>query len=168
MDVGGKRHVLRLGEIYATVGSATVFVQRDDENTTIRKSDANVSVVGIGTGDKRPQGRRIPRSRLRRAANRGSKARLNRRGARGRPGGPTGNRNRTNRMTIVHEKGRGGGVGNGESMLKEGGKTKFGKDSRKVRVRDPVVGFLLIKENQRTVHRGAAESESEAAASSEK
>jgi hypothetical protein len=54
VDVGGERHVLRLGEIDATVGSATVFVQCDDENTTIRESDANVSVVGIGTGDKRP------------------------------------------------------------------------------------------------------------------
>ena len=71
-------------------------------------------------------------------------------------------------MTIVHEKGRGGGVGNGKSVLKERGKTKFGKDSRKIRVRDPVVGFLLIKKNQRTVHRGVGESESEAAASSAK
>jgi hypothetical protein len=57
-------------------------------------------------------------------------------------------------MTIVHEKGRSGGVGDGESVLKKRGKTKFGKDSRKIRVRDPVVGFLLIKKNQRTVHRG--------------
>jgi len=54
VDIGGKQHVLRLSEIDATVGSATVFVQRDDENTTIRESDANVSVVGISTGDKRP------------------------------------------------------------------------------------------------------------------
>ena len=54
-------------------------------------------------------------------------------------------------------------------MLKERGKTEFGKDSRKIRVGDPVVGFLLIKENQHTVHRGGVgESESEAAASSAK
>src|SRR6185369_2114931 len=45
-------------------------------------------------------------------------------------------------------------VSNSESVLKERGKTKFGKDSRKIRVGDPVIGFLLIKENQRTVHRG--------------
>jgi hypothetical protein len=57
-------------------------------------------------------------------------------------------------MTIVHEESRGGGVSNSECVLKERGKTKFGKDSRKIRVGDPVVGFLLIKENQRTVHRG--------------
>ena len=71
-------------------------------------------------------------------------------------------------MTIVHEESRGGGVSNSESVLKERGKTEFGKDSRKIRVGDPVVGFLLIKENQRTVHRGVGESESEAAASSAK
>jgi hypothetical protein len=57
-------------------------------------------------------------------------------------------------MTIVHEESRSGGVRDSKGMLKKRGKTKFGKDSRKIWVRDPVIGFLLIKENQRTVHSG--------------
>jgi hypothetical protein len=57
-------------------------------------------------------------------------------------------------MTIVHEESRGRGVGDSEGILKEGRETEFGKNSREVRVGDPVVGFLLIKENQRTIHRG--------------
>jgi hypothetical protein len=56
-------------------------------------------------------------------------------------------------VTIVHEVSRGRSVGGGKSVLYKGRKTKFGKDSRKIRVRDPVVGFFLVEEYNSTVDR---------------
>ena len=54
MDGGGQRHVARLDEVDATVGSTTVFAQGENKDTTIRESDANGGVVSIGPSDKHP------------------------------------------------------------------------------------------------------------------
>ena len=64
---------------------------------------------------------------------------------------PTGNRNRSDQMTIVHEKSGGVGVSDGEGVLDKGRETKLGKDSGKIRVGDPVVSFFLIKEDDVTM-----------------
>ena len=57
-------------------------------------------------------------------------------------------------MTIVHEESGGVGVGDSKGVLGKGRETELSEDSRKVRVGDPVVGFFLIKEDERTIHRG--------------
>src|SRR5262245_10516578 len=58
-------------------------------------------------------------------------------------------------MTIVQEESGSVGVGSSKSMLNKGREAKLGENSREVGVRDSVVGFFLIKEDQRTIHRTA-------------
>jgi len=154
VDGGGKRHVARLGEVDAAVGSTTIFSQGENKNTTIRKSDANGGIVSIGPSDKRP-----PReaNTLKPCAER-HQQRLKGQVEQERGKGvalanPASNRNRSNRMTIVHEESGSVGVSDSEGVLDKGRETKLSKDSRKIRVGDPVVSFFLIKEDERTIHR---------------
>ena len=66
---------------------------------------------------------------------------------------PTSNRNRSNRMTIVHKESGGWGVGGRKSVLNKGREAKFCEHRRKVGMRNPVVGFFLVEEDQSTVYR---------------
>jgi hypothetical protein len=137
-----------------TIGSTTILIKSSDEDSAIRKSDGNTEVVCKGTSDKHP-----PRE----AEALESRAKSDQQWFEGQVEqewrkrvpltDPAGNRHRSNRVIIVHEKGGGVGVGDRKGMLDKGGKAELGENCSEVRVGDPVVCFLLVEEDQRTVHR---------------
>jgi hypothetical protein len=144
---GGEGHVHRLGKVDTAVGGTTVIVQDGNKDSSVRKSNTDVEVIRIGTNDEHP-----PReAKTTETSAKGNQQRFESQVEQKRGKGvaltdPTSHRNRSNRRAIVQKESGGRGVGSGEGMLNKGRETKLGKDSREVRVRDPVVGLFLIEE----------------------
>jgi hypothetical protein len=137
-----------------TIGSTAIGIQNSDENCAIRKSDSNAKVVCKGTSDKHPPRETEAMEARAKSDQQGFESQIEQEWSKGVPlADPAGNRHRSNRVIIVHEKGGGIGVSDRKGVLDKGGKAELGEDCGKVRVGDPVVCFLLVEEDQRTVHR---------------
>jgi len=153
----GERHIDRLVKIDSAVGSTTVIFQRDNKNATIRQSNTNAQVIRVGPRDvDPPREAQTPETLTKSHEQRFESQVEQERGERVALTNPTANRNRSNRMTIVQKESGGVCVGGGKGMLNKDREAKFVENGTKVRVRNPVVGFFLVEENQSTFHRGRA------------
>ena len=66
---------------------------------------------------------------------------------------PASHLNRANRESIVHEEGNSVRIGNRKGMKKGRGEAEGGQSRSKIGMRDPVVSFFLVQEDESAVER---------------
>jgi hypothetical protein len=136
------------------IGSAAVSGESGYKNRAIGEGDRDTEVVCKGTSDEDTPRETKPLEPSAESNQQWLKRQIEQERSKGVPlTDPASHRHRANRVIVVHEKGGSVGVSNRKGVLEKGGEAELGKNRGEIRVRDPVVGFFLVKEDQRTVHR---------------